>query len=142
MPTEAAPRTVRIAGALTTVQAVVGFVFAGALVFRGMAPDLGAVGTLNRGATYGEAGYYGMLSAAVLAVGIGLWRGKHWARTPVLLLQLLLLGIAWYALGPSGSLVVGLVIGVPSLVVLWLLFNRAGRAWSFRAGTAPDAEQK
>jgi hypothetical protein len=142
VPTEAAPRTVRIAGALTTLQAVVGFGFVAALLIRGMSADLGATGTLNRGETYGEAAYYGVLSAAVLAMGLGLWWGKHWARTPVLLVQLLLIGAAWYAFGPSGRPLIGLVIGVPSLAVLWFLFNREGRAWSFRASTAPDAERK
>jgi cbb3-type cytochrome oxidase subunit 3 len=142
VPTERPPRTVRVAGALTTLQAVVGFVFVILLLIRSLAPDLGATGTLNRGETYGEAGYYAVLSAAVLAVGIGLWWGKHWARTPTLLLQLLLLGVAWYAFGPSGQPLLALVIGVPSLAVLWFLFNRAGRAWSFRAATAPDAKRE
>jgi cbb3-type cytochrome oxidase subunit 3 len=139
---EGPPRTVRVAGALTTLQAVVGFVFVVALLVRSLSPGLGATGTLNKGETYGEAGYYAVLSAAVLAVGIGLWRGRHWARTPTLLLQLLLLGVAWYAFGPSGQPVIGLVIGVPSLAVLWFLFNRAGRVWSFRAAAAPGAERE
>jgi cbb3-type cytochrome oxidase subunit 3 len=141
VPTEAVPPTVRIAGALTTLQAVVGFAYVVALLIRGASVGLPSVGALNRGETYGEAGYYGLLSAAVLAVGLGLWRGKHWARTPALLLQLLLIGAAWYAFGPSGQPLIGLVIGVPSVAVIWFLFNRAGRAWSFRAGTAPDAER-
>ncbi len=133
------PRTVRVAGALTTVQAVVGLAFVAALLVRSTSADLGAVGTLNRGETYGEAGYYALLALGVLAAGIGLLRGKHWARTPVLLLQLLLLGVAWYALGPSGQVWIGLLIAVPSIAALWLLFNREGRKWAFYAGAAPDA---
>lgn len=131
MSTEPAPRTVRLAGVLTTIQALVGLGFVVALLIRSTATDLGGVGALNRGQTYGEAGYYAVLSAAVLAVGIGLWMGRRWARTPGLMLQVLLLGAAWYAIGPSGRPLVGLVIGVPSIVVLWLMFNRAGRAWAF-----------
>lgn len=142
MSTEAPPRTVRIAGAITTAQAAVGLIFVVALLIRGMSADLGEVGTLNRSSTYGEAAYYAFLSAAVLAAGIGLLRGKHWARTPVLLMQLLLLGAAWYAFGPSGRPWIGLVIAVPSVAVLWLLFNREGRAWSFYASAAPDADRE
>lgn len=142
VPTEVPPRTVRVAGALTTLQAVVGFVFVVALLIRSVSPGLGGSGTLSRGETYGEAGYYVVLSVLVLAVGIGLWRGRHWARTPALLLQLLLIGVAYYAFGPSGQPVLGLVIGVPAVAVLWFLFNRAGRAWSFRAAAAPDAERE
>ena len=130
----------RIAGVLTTLQAVVGLVFVGALLVRSTAADLGGVGTLDRGETYGEAGYFAILALAVLAAGIGLLRGKHWARTPALLLQLLLIGVAWYAFGPSGQLWIGLIIAVPSIAVLWLLFNREGRKWSFYASAAPDAD--
>lgn len=140
MSTEVTPRTVRIAGALTTAQAVVGLVFVLALLIRSGSGELGGVGTLNRSSVYGEAAYYAFLSFAVLAAGIGLLRGKHWARTPALLLQLLLLGAAWYALGPSGRPLIGLVIGAPAVAVLYFLFNREGREWSFHASAAPDAD--
>lgn len=134
------PRSVRAAGVLTSLQGAVGLAFTVALLVRSTSADLGQVGTLERGETFGEAGYYALLGAAVLAVGIGLWLGKHWARTPAFLMQLLLLGAAWYAIGPSGQLLVGLLIAVPAVAVVWLLFNREGRAWSFHAGAAPDAD--
>ncbi|MEB3368190.1 hypothetical protein [Saccharopolyspora mangrovi] len=139
MSTETVPRTVRIAGLLTTLQAVVGLLFVVALLVRSTSTDLGGVGQLERGETWGEAGYYALLAAGVLAAGIGLIKGKHWARTPALLLQLLLLGTAWYAAGPSGRPLIGLIIAVPAVAVLWFLFNRAGREWSFHASMAPDA---
>lgn len=141
MQTEPTPRTVRIAGVITCVQAIAGFGFVIALIVRGLANDLGGVGTLSRADTYGEAGYFALLAAAVLTAGIGLWRGKHWARTPVLLLQLLLLGTAWYAMGPSGRPLIGLGIAAPAVIVLVLMFTRAGRGWAFHAGAAPDADQ-
>ncbi len=134
------PRTIRIAGVLVTVQAIVGLIFVAALVIRGAAPDLGGIGTLGRSETYGEAGYFGLVVVAVLAVGIGLWRGKHWARTPALLMQLLLLGNAFYAAIPSQRPLIGLVIAVPAAAVLWFLFNREGRVWSLYGGAAPDAD--
>ncbi|GAA0516740.1 hypothetical protein GCM10011581_46750 [Saccharopolyspora subtropica] len=131
----------RIAGVLTTLQAVAGLAFVVALLVRSTSDDLGGVGQLERGETYGEAGYYTLLAAGVLAAGIGLWKGKHWARTPALLMQLLLLGTAWYAFGPSGQPLIALVIAVPAIAVLWFLFNREGRAWAFHASTAPDADR-
>ncbi len=140
MSTEPTPRSVRVAGAVTTLQAVAGLAFMIALLVRGLAGDLGGVGTLNARETFGEAAYYGVLSGLVLVVGIGLWRGRHWARTPSVLVQLLLLGTAWYALGPSKQLLVGLVLAAPAVAVLWLLFSRSGRQWSFHASAAPDAE--
>lgn len=139
VPPPAPPRTVRIAALVTIAEAVVGLCFVIALVVRGLTGDLGGVGTLNQTKTYGEAGYYAVISAAVLAAGIGMWRGHFWARTPSLLLQLLLLGAAWYATVPSERPLVGVVIAVPAVAVLWLMFNRAGRVWSFYGGEAPDA---
>lgn len=141
MPPEAPPFTVRIAGVLTTLQAVVGLVFVGALVVRAITSGPGGVGSLDPVETYGEAGYYGVLSVAVLAIGIAMSRGHHWARTPALLVQLLLLGAAWYAAGPSGRPLIGLLIGVSPGAVLWFMFNRAGRVWSFYASAAPDADR-
>lgn len=134
------PRTIRIAGLLTSLQALAGFAFVIALLVRSTSPELGTVGTLGRNAVYGEAGWFGLISAGVLAAGLGLCFGKHWARTPALLLQLLLLGAAWYAMGPSDAPGVAFAIAVPAVVVLWLLFNRQGRTWSFYAVAAPDAD--
>ncbi len=134
------PRTVRLAGVLTTVEAIIGLVFVVALLVRAGTGDLGGVGTFDRGQTYGEAGYFGLLSVGVLAAGIGLWKGKHWARTPSLLLQLLLLGVAWYALGPSGRPLIGAGIAALPVVILWSLFNRGARVWTMRTSEAPDAD--
>lgn len=134
------PRTIRIAGLLTSLQALVGIAFVIALLVRSTSPELGAVGTLGRNAIYGEAGWYALVSAGVLTAGLGLCFGKHWARTPALLLQLLLLGAAWYAMGPSDAPAVAFAIAVPAVVVLWLLFNREGRKWSFYSIAAPDAD--
>ncbi|MER7009814.1 hypothetical protein ABT324_00095 [Saccharopolyspora sp. NPDC000359] len=141
MSTEAVPRTVRIAGVLTTLQAVAGLVFVVALLFRGTA-TLDGVGEFGPTQTYGEAGYFTLLSAGVLAAGIGMLRGKHWARTPALLMQLMLLGTAWYAFGPSGQPLIGTVLAVPAIAVLYFMFNREGRRWSYYGNAAPDADRE
>ncbi|MDA3626456.1 hypothetical protein [Saccharopolyspora oryzae] len=140
MLTEVVPRSVRIAGVLTTLQAVAGLIFVAALLIRSTAADIGGVGEFGRGQTYGEAGYYALLSAGVLAAGIGMLKGKHWARTPALLLQLMLLGTAWYAFGPSGQPVIGLALAIPAIAVLYFMFNREGRQWSYYGNAAPDAD--
>lgn len=134
-----APRTVRFAGVVTVVQAVAGLTFVAALLVRAAQADMGSVGSLTRGSTYGEAGYFGLISLGVLAAGVGLLRSKHWARTPVLLLQLLLLGVAWFAMGPSDSPLMAFVFAVPAVFVLWCLFNRAGREWWMSSRIAPDS---
>lgn len=140
MPPSAPPRTVRIAAALTIAEAVAGLAFVVALLVRTTASDLGAVNTLDRTDTFAEAGYFGIISLAVLAAGIGMWQGRHWARTPALLLQLILVGIAWYAIGPSGQPLIGFAIAVPAVAVLWLMFNRHGRVWSLYGRPGLDGD--
>lgn len=133
----------RIAAVLTIAEAAAGLAFVIALVVRSTTAGAGGVGELNSTNTLGEAGYFAIISAAVLAAGIGMWQGRFWARTPALLLQVILLGIAWYAMGPSQRPLIGLLIAVPAVAVLWLMFNKQGRLWSFygrgTGGSEPPA---
>ncbi|WP_433265222.1 hypothetical protein ACQPZF_37295 [Actinosynnema sp. CS-041913] len=117
------PRAVRAAGALTALQGLAGLVFAVVLVVRAFASD--AVR-----AVLGEASYFLVLSAGVLAAGVGLVLGKHWARTPSIVVQLLLLGVAWYAYGPSGQQLYGALLGLYVVVVIALLFTNPVRRWA------------
>ncbi|MDA3650074.1 hypothetical protein LZ318_00480 [Saccharopolyspora indica] len=142
MSIEAVPRTVRIAGVLTTLQAVAGLIFVVALLIRGTSAGSGGVGEFGSAQTYGEAGYFALLSAGVLAAGLGMLKGKHWARTPALLLQLMLLGTAWYAFGPSGQPLAGTILAIPAIAVLYFMFNREGRRWSYYGNAAPDADRE
>ncbi|MEV0678203.1 hypothetical protein AB0I60_16980 [Actinosynnema sp. NPDC050436] len=117
------PREVRAAGVLTAVQGLVGLGFAIALVVRAFQADH-AVGVL------GEAAYFVVLGGGVLAAGVGLVRGRHWARTPSIVVQLLLLGVAWYAYGPSGQQLYGALLGIYVVVVIVLLFTNPVRRWA------------
>ncbi|WP_243659066.1 hypothetical protein [Tamaricihabitans halophyticus] len=117
-----APRTVRLAGALVSLQGLAGLVFVIALLVGGVSGP----GTN----VYGEAGYFAVLTAGVLACGIGLLLGKRGARSPTVVVQILLGGVAWYATGPSGQPEYGLPLAAFCGVVLYLVFNAAGRAWS------------
>jgi hypothetical protein len=120
-----APPTVRGAGVLVGVQGLAGLVFAVALLVRAIG---GASSPGNN--VYGEAGYFGVIGGAVVAVGVALVLGKHWARSPAVVVELLLLGVAWYASGPSGRPEFGVPVGVLSVVVLYLLFTARSREWS------------
>lgn len=137
-----APRTVRFAGLVTLLEAIAGLVFVAALIVRAGTAQTASAGSLDPGSTYGEAGYFGVLSLGVLAAAVGLLRSKLWARTPVFLLQLLLIGVGWYAIGPSGRPLLGFVFAVPAVFVIWCLFNRAGRAWWTGSGSAADVDRR
>ncbi|MGH3877801.1 MAG: hypothetical protein ACRDSK_12285 [Actinophytocola sp.] len=121
----AAPSTIRGAGLLVGLQGLAGVAFAVALLVRAFG---GASSAGNN--VYGQAGYFVVLGGGVVAVGVALLLGKHWARSPAVVVELLLLGVAWYAGGPSGRPEIGVPVGVLSIVVLYLLFTVRSREWS------------
>ena len=122
---DAAPMTVRGAGALVTAQGLVGVGFAVALLVRAIE---GASTPGNN--VYGEAGYFAVIGAGVLAAGIGLALGKHWSRSPATVVQILLLGVSWYLIGPSGRPEYGIPVALLCVVVLFLLFTAKSRVWA------------
>lgn len=119
-----APRAVRIAGGLVAIQGLAALAFAIAVLVRAFGVTTGA------GALYGEAGYYAVLAAGVLAVAGGLVLGRRWSRTPAALLQVLLIAVAFYALGPSALFAEAVVTVVLCVATLILLFLAPSRAWA------------
>ena len=135
----AAPPTIRGAGILVGLQGLAGVAFAVALLVRGIGG-----GSATGGNIFGEAGYFVVIGGAVVAVGVALFLGKHWARSPAVVVELLLLGVAWYAAGPSGRPEYGVPVGVLCVVVLYLLFTAKSREWSMgldEPASGEDADQ-
>jgi hypothetical protein len=122
-----APRQVRLAGVLVGLQGLVGFGFAVALVVRALTVE--GTGLLVRDIV-GEAGYFVVIGAALVAVGAGLIAGRRWARTPAIVTQLLLLPVVYTLLGPSRQLLLGIVAGVFVAGTFLLLISEASRRWS------------
>ena len=117
------PRAVRAAGVLTALQGLAGLGFAVALVIRAFSVD-------HTAAVLGEAAYFVVLGGGVLAAGVGLVLGGRWARTPSIVVQLLLLGVAWYTYGPSGQQLYGALLGLYVVAVVVLLFTNPVRRWA------------
>ncbi len=86
--------------------------------------------TAPTGAVFGEAGYFLVIGAALLLVGVGLLTGRRWARTPAIVTQLLLLPVVYSLIGPSRQLVLGVATGVVVIVTFLLLISEASREWS------------
>lgn len=125
MQASAAPPTVRGAGLLVTLQGVAGLGFAVAVLIRAFG------GNSTPGTNlYGEAAYFAVLGGGVLACGIGLLLGKTWARTPSVVVEIILLGVAWYAIGPSSRPELGVPVAGLAVLVIVLLFSARSRAWS------------
>lgn len=68
--------------------------------------------------------------AILLAVGVNLVRGRHGARTPAIVAQLLLLGVCLYAVGPSSQPGYGISAAVFCVAVLVLLFCPPALRWA------------
>ncbi|MCP2167991.1 hypothetical protein [Goodfellowiella coeruleoviolacea] len=118
------PSQLRVAGALVGVQGLAGLGFAIALAVS--AVRVGNQPGLN---IFGELGYFAVLSAGVLAAAVGLLLGRRWARTPAIVVQLLLLGVAWY-LREADRLVIAVGVGLFCLSVIALLLSNPVRAWA------------
>jgi hypothetical protein len=132
----AAPRPVRLAGLLVGLQGVASAVVA---VWFLMAVIGGSTGP----APLATAVWFAGSAAVLVAVGVNLVRGRHGARTPAVVVQLLLLGVAWYATGPSSQPAYGIPAAVFCLTVLVLLFCPPAVRWvtgTNQAGepTGPD----
>lgn len=119
-----APKTVRGAGLVVVLQGLVGVVFAVALLIRAFS------GAETIGNLYGEAAYFAVLGGAVLGCGVALFLGKRGVRGPVTVIEILLLGVAWYAAGPSGRPEYGIPVAALSVLVLYLLYNVKARVWA------------
>jgi hypothetical protein len=120
-----APRTVVAAGVLVGLQGLVGIVYAVIVLVRAFGG-----GSTPGNNLFGQAGYFAVIGGAVLAVGIALVLGKHGARGPAVVVELLLFGVALYAIGPSGQPLLGVPVAVLSVLVVYLLFTAKSREWS------------
>lgn len=131
----APPAPVRAAAAVVCLQGALSAAFAVALLVRP------AGGTQPLTDVLGEAAYFVALAAGVLAVGVALWRGHRWARTPALVLQIVGLGVAWYTAGASGRPEVGLPVAAVCLAAGAALLGPRARAWAYdRPSGSPSGE--
>jgi hypothetical protein len=115
---------VRAAAILVAAQGLVGMGFAVFLLVDASAS------AQRLGALLGEAGMFLVIGAAVLVVARGLARGRFWARTPAIVVQLLLLPVAYSLLVPSRQVVIGAVTAAVVLAALLLLMSNPAKSWA------------
>lgn len=120
----AAPRPVRVAGLLVGLQGLAGVVIGAGLVVvaaRGGSDPVPIVAT---------AVWFAGFGAILLAIGVNLVWGHHGARSPAVVAQLLMLGVCWYAAGPSSRPAYGVPAAVFCVAVLALLFCPPAVRWA------------
>ena len=118
------PANVRRAAVLVALEGTAGMIAAVLFVIRGLR---GADQHVVNG--FGNAAWFGLLGAAILAAAWALWTGRRWGRGIAIYTQMLLLPVSWYVgVGshqwPYAVLVAGLAIGI-----LVLLFSRDTLHW-------------
>ena len=128
MHASAVPRTLKGAGLIVGLQGVASLGFAVALLVRALGGN-----TTSGGNLVGQAVYFVILGAGVLLCGAGLVQGKLWARSPSTVAEILLLGVAWYAIGPSKRPELGIPVAALCVLALFLLYTARSRAWWARA---------
>ncbi|MGH3670431.1 MAG: hypothetical protein ACRDSH_07325 [Pseudonocardiaceae bacterium] len=120
----AVPRAIRVAGVLVMVQGLAGVAAATEVIVSAMGESTGPVPAVA------TAAWLAVLGVFVLAVGAYLARGRHGARTPAIVTQILLLGASWYAAGPSSRPALGVPAAVFCVAVLVLLFCPPSIRWA------------
>jgi peptidoglycan/LPS O-acetylase OafA/YrhL len=122
--TVASPKTVRQAAVLVALEGAAGLVAAVAFVIRGLA---GADQSTVSG--FGNAAWFAIVGAAVLAAGWALWTGRRWGRGVAVIASLLLLPVTWYIAVGSHQWLYGIPIAVVALATLALLFSPSALQW-------------
>lgn len=80
---------------------------------------------------YGTAVFFIIVFGAVLAGAIMMNRGKRWGRGPVIMLQILLLPIAYYMFS-GGAFVFSVITALTAIAALALLFSPRAVDWAAR----------
>ncbi|MEZ5130058.1 MAG: hypothetical protein R2703_16545 [Micropruina glycogenica] len=78
---------------------------------------------------FGNAAWFAVIGAAVLAAGWALWTGRRWGRGVAVFAQLLLLPVTWYLGVGSHQWLYAIPIAVVAVITLVLLFSPATLQW-------------
>ena len=122
----AIPAPVRIAGWISSAQGLFGVGAAVVLFIRAVGGHHEQTVVISG---YGTAVWFALLGGGLLAAGVGLLRGKRWGRGLVVIAELLLLFVAWYAAVGSGRVLAGVALAAACLLALVSLFRREAIEW-------------
>ncbi|GJJ32841.1 hypothetical protein [Corynebacterium ulcerans] len=136
MNTHFPPRPVLYAGWVAAIQSLIGIAYAILLIVREATGHRDASivyesDNANTWVGYGTAVFFLIVFGAVLAGALMMNRGKRWGRGPVIMLQILLLPIAYYMFN-GGALLFSAVTGLTAIVALAMLFSPRAVDWAAR----------
>jgi hypothetical protein len=129
------PVSVRRAAALVGLQGALGLAAAVVFVVRGFR---GADQHVVNG--FGNAAWFALIGAVLLAAAWALWTGRRWARGIAIYAQMLLLPVSWYLGVGSGQWIYAVPVALISVAILVLLFSRSALQWLTSGGTEASAD--
>lgn len=119
-----APPTVRRAAVLVGLQGAAAVIAAVVFTVRGLA---GADQRIVSG--FGNAAWFAVIGAAVLAAAWALWTGRRWGRGLAIFTQLLILPVTWYVGVGSHRWPYAIPVAALAVAVLALLFSPSTLRW-------------
>ncbi len=123
MQVDSTPRPVRVAGVLVGIQG---------LGMIALAASVGISGFHHRAAVgqlLGQIAYFVVIGLAMMALGVALWLGKRWARTPVIVTQIVVVAIGYWLAVPSSRPVWGAGVVLAGVITGGLLFLPTASGW-------------
>ena len=123
---EGPPVVVGVAAYLIAAQGVGVAVLAVAIVASGLRNGA-ALGQL-----FAQGAYFLILGAGMVALGAALRRGARWARTPTIVVQLILVAVGYWMAVPSARPLLGVAMIVLALVTGGLLVLKPASRWANR----------
>ncbi|MEO5832520.1 MAG: hypothetical protein ABJA16_13305 [Nakamurella sp.] len=128
------PPPIRLAGWVALVQAVLVIGVAVVVILARHDADLKwALAT---------ASYFAVLAVLIAAVGRALLRGRRWARTPAIVVELIFALVGFYLAVPSEQVLPGIALIAIGAAALGMLLSKSANEWIRRFpslfGPAPD----
>lgn len=131
-PVDPPPFTIPPPGPVRAAAASIGLQALGAVVF-GVSVVLSATGDgTSLGPALAQGAYFVVLAAGIAAVAVGLLRGRRWARTPGIVIQIILVAIGLWLAFPSDRLGAGLALVLLGGVTGYLLVSPPANLWIAR----------
>lgn len=124
------PPQIRAAGGLVGLQGLAALAFAVVIGIQARGQTLGSI--------FGEVGYFVLVGLALTFIGAALLTGRRGARTPAIVIQLLLLPVVYSLIGPSRQLVLGVAAGVYVAGTFLLLISERARVWALAPYSPPE----
>ena len=129
-----APTVLRIGAFTTVLQSLVAFAAAFWLIYRDLqtlgeeSPSLETTAPAADWIGTGTAVFIFFVFGTTFLGGLSLLRGRHWGRGPIVLLEFLLVFVAFYMFS-GGAVLAGVVTAISVVLVLMGMFHRSSVEW-------------